>query len=105
MIIFIRESRNLRGQVLELFFQHTTIRINTALFRIDTTAPTLRAISFRRLRFAVSEPATVRLTLNGRLITRTVRSGPFSFGAARVRTMRVVAQDAAGNVSRILRYP
>lgn len=79
---------------------------HTALFRIDTVAPDLRALSFRGLRFRVSEPATVRLTLNGKLVTRTItRAGVFSFRAQRVRTVRIVAQDAAGNVSRTLKYP
>jgi N-acetylmuramoyl-L-alanine amidase len=78
---------------------------HTALFRIDTVAPVLRALSFSRLRFRVSEPATIRLTLNGKLVTRTVRAGVFSFHASRVRTVRIVARDAAQNVSRTLRYP
>jgi hypothetical protein len=74
------------------------------LFRIDTTAPKLRALSFLRLRFVVSEPATIRLVVNGKRSTRTVRAGTFSFPAARVHSVRIVAQDAAGNVSRTLRY-
>jgi hypothetical protein len=79
---------------------------HTALFRIDTVAPDLRALSFRGLRFRVSEPATVRLTLNGTLVTRSVRAGVFSFRrVGRVRSVRIVAQDAAGNVSRTLKYP
>jgi hypothetical protein len=75
------------------------------LFRIDTVAPVLRALSFRGLRFRVSEQAVIRLTLNGRLMTRAVRAGVFSFRAPRVRSVRIVAQDAAGNVSRTLKYP
>jgi hypothetical protein len=78
---------------------------HTALFRVDTVAPNLRALSFRSLRFRVSEPATIRLTLNGKLVTRTVRAGVFSFHAARVRSVRIVAQDLAGNISRTLKYP
>ena len=79
---------------------------HTALFRVDTVAPDLRALSFHGLRFRVSEPATVRMTLNGKLVTRTItRAGVFSFRAQRVRTVRIVAQDAAGNVSRTLKYP
>ena len=78
---------------------------HTVLFRIDTVAPNLRALSFRSLRFRVSEPATIRLTLNGKLVSRTVRGGVFSFHAARVRSVRIVAQDVAGNVSRTLKYP
>jgi hypothetical protein len=79
--------------------------VHTVLFRIDTVAPELRAISFRGLRFRVSEAATVRLTLNGKLVTRTVRAGVFSFHASRVRRVRIVAQDAAGNISRTLKFP
>ncbi|HEX7144719.1 MAG TPA: peptidoglycan recognition protein [Gaiellaceae bacterium] len=78
---------------------------HTVLFRIDTVAPNLRVLSFRSLRFRVSEPATIRLTLNGKLVSRTVRGGVFSFHAARVRSVRIVAQDVAGNVSRTLKYP
>jgi hypothetical protein len=53
----------------------------------------------------VSEAATVRLTVNGRRLTRAVRAGGFSFRVSRPRTVRIVATDAAGNVSRTLRYP
>jgi hypothetical protein len=79
--------------------------IHTRAVAVDTTAPKLRALSFRRLRFTVSEPTTVRLTLNGKRITKSVRAGLFAFGATRVRSVRIVARDAAGNVSRTLRYP
>ena len=80
--------------------------LHTALFRIDTVAPVLRALSFRSLRFRVSEAATVSLTVNGRRVTRAVRAGVFSFRpGSRVRTVRIAAQDAAGNVSRTLKYP
>ena len=77
---------------------------HTSLFRIDTVRPKLTALSFRGLRFRVSEAATVRLTVDGRLITRTVKAGVFSFRAGGVRSVRIVARDAAGNPSRTLRY-
>jgi hypothetical protein len=80
--------------------------LHTSLFRIDTVAPVLRAVSFRGMRFRVSEAATVSLTVNGKRATRVVRAGVFSFRpGGRVRTARIVAQDAAGNVSRTLKYP
>jgi hypothetical protein len=80
--------------------------LHTALLRIDTVAPVLRALSFRSLRFRVSEPATVSLTVNGKRVNRVVRAGVFSFRpGGRVRTVRIVAEDPAGNVSRTLRYP
>jgi hypothetical protein len=43
--------------------------------------------------------------VNGKLMTRSVRAGVFSFSVPRVRTVRIVGQDAAGNLSRTLRYP
>ncbi len=76
----------------------------TLPFRIDTTPPRLRVISFRRLRFTVNETAVIQLTVNGRRIVRTVRAGAFSFHFAGVRTVRISARDAAGNVSRTLRF-
>ncbi len=78
---------------------------HTTSFRIDTVPPRLRALSFRRLRFSVDEPATVHLVLNGRRINRVVRAGVFSFAAGRVRAVRIDAQDAAGNISEPLRFP
>ena len=77
----------------------------TVLFRIDTTAPTLRARSFRNLRFWVSEPAKVTLIVNGSRVVRSVRAGTFSYGHGRVRSVRIIARDAAGNLSRTLKYP
>jgi hypothetical protein len=79
--------------------------VHTMLFRIDTVSPVLKALSFRRLRFRVSEPATIRLVLNGKLVTRSVRGGALSYRAPRVRSVRITAQDAAGNRSRTLKYP
>jgi hypothetical protein len=79
--------------------------VHTVLFRIDTVAPTLRVLSFRRLQFRVSEPATISLTVNGRRTKRVVRAGVFSFRSPRVRTVRIVARDAAGNLSRTLKFP
>jgi hypothetical protein len=78
---------------------------HSVAFRIDRVAPRLRALSFRTLRFSVSEAATVRLVLNGRRINKAVRAGVFAFRAPRVRSVRIDAQDAAGNVSRLLRFP
>ncbi len=77
----------------------------TLLFRIDTKPPALRARSFRALRFWVSEPATVTLVLNGARIVRSVRPGTFSYRHGTVRSVRIVARDAAGNLSRTLRFP
>jgi hypothetical protein len=56
------------------------------------------------LRFQVSEPAKVTLIVNGNRIVRSVRAGTFSYGHGRVRTVRIVARDAAGNLSRTLTF-
>jgi N-acetylmuramoyl-L-alanine amidase len=77
----------------------------TVLFRVDTKAPTLRARSFRNLRFWVSERAKVTLIVNGSRVVRSVRAGNFSYGHGRVRSVRIIARDAAGNLSRTLKYP
>jgi hypothetical protein len=75
-------------------------------FRVDTVSPKLRAISFRRLVFRISEPARVTLTVNGRAYVRNVRAGVFSVRVVRVVHRAVVsAEDAAGNISRTLRFP
>ena len=73
---------------------------------VDTRAPRLRLLSFRRLDFWVSEPATVTLHVNGRRIVKVERAGRFHVPfAGRVRSVRAVAVDAAGNASRSLRSP
>jgi hypothetical protein len=77
---------------------------HTVLFRVDTTPPRLRALSFRSLRFWVSERATVTLVVNGARVTRAVQAGTFSFRHGRVRSVRIAARDAAGNVSRTLTF-
>ena len=83
---------------------NTGIADHSVLFKIDTKAPRLRALSFRALRFWVSEPSTVTLVVNGARVTRRVRAGAFSFRHGRVRSVRITARDAAGNLSRTLRY-
>ena len=77
---------------------------HTILFQIDTVPPVLRVLSFRALRFRVSESATITLVVNGKTVKRSVRAGVFSYRAGRVRTVRIVARDAAGNLSRTLRF-
>jgi hypothetical protein len=42
--------------------------------------------------------------VNGARVVRTVPAGNFSYRHGRVRTVRVVAQDAAGNLSRALTF-
>ena len=77
----------------------------TVLFRVDTKPPTLRARSFRSLRFWVSEPSKVTLLVNGSRVVRSVRAGTFSYRHGRVRSVRIIARDVAGNLSRTLKFP
>jgi hypothetical protein len=74
--------------------------------RVDTVPPVIRAISFRRLVFRISEPATVTVIVNGHRYVRSERAGVFSLRTGRlVRRVAISALDAAGNVSRTLRFP
>jgi hypothetical protein len=71
-------------------------------FTSDTRPPLVRVLRGAPLRVFVTEPALLRLRVNGTsLSVRATRAGvvrvPWEGPAARVR---VVAWDAAGNVSR-----
>jgi N-acetylmuramoyl-L-alanine amidase-like protein/flagellar hook capping protein FlgD len=78
----------------------------TLTFGLDTIAPSVRAISYRRLRFQISEAARVTAVVNGRVVVRDVRAGLFSLPVVRrLRRVRLSAVDPAGNVSRTLRWP
>jgi hypothetical protein len=80
--------------------------LQTIPFRVDTVAPVLRAVSFRRLVFRISERARVRLVVDGRVYLRSVRVGIFALRLPRAaRRVTLSATDPAGNVSRTLRYP
>jgi hypothetical protein len=76
----------------------------SAVVRIDRVAPVLRLVSFRLLRFWLSEPARVMLVLDGRAQRLDVkRAGFFRVGHAPVRSLVAFAQDAAGNRSGIIK--
>jgi N-acetylmuramoyl-L-alanine amidase-like protein len=70
--------------------------------RIDRAAPVLRLVSFRLLRFWLSEPARVTVVLNGRTHRLTLRRpGYFRIGhPGRLRSLTAFAADAAGNRSK-----
>jgi N-acetylmuramoyl-L-alanine amidase len=77
----------------------------SVVVRVDRKAPVLRLASFRQLRFWLSEPAKLTLTLNGRAyeVTRK-RGGYFRIGhRGRVKALTAVAVDAAGNRSALVR--
>ncbi len=79
-------------------------RSQTGRFVVDTTKPRLRLISAQRLRFWVSEPSTVVLSLDGRRIEQAA-DGYFTVSAPAAKHIGVVAFDTAGNRSKPLRYP
>jgi N-acetylmuramoyl-L-alanine amidase/FlgD Ig-like domain len=74
-------------------------------FTVDTTAPAVRLVSRRPLELAVSEPAILKLTIDGTVVRREVKHA----GTVRIRwgqpfrRLSVVAWDEAGNVSAPLR--
>jgi hypothetical protein len=78
--------------------------VHALALRVDTRRPALRAISFRRLVFRIDEPARVSVVADGKRTVRSVRAGTFSLGRS-ARRVRASAEDAAGNVSRVLLYP
>ena len=70
-------------------------------FVADTVAPRVRILPSERLRVEVSEPAALTLVIDGQsLKVEAKRAGVMRIPwAATVRRVRVVAWDAAGNVS------
>jgi N-acetylmuramoyl-L-alanine amidase-like protein len=68
--------------------------------RVDTTPPRLRLVTRRPLRLRVSEASTLELIVNGKRARRTVHAGVVRHAVrGRLRTLRAVARDAAGNAS------
>ena len=78
----------------------------TATVTLDSTPPRITALSYRQLRFRVSEPATLTLVAGSARYTRTLKkAGTIQFRlAARPKAYRLLATDAAGNVASV-RYP
>jgi hypothetical protein len=70
-------------------------------FVVDTTPPAIRAVSVRPLRLDVSEPAILKLTIDGAPLRREVRrAGRVQIRLRQpLRRARIVAWDGAGNVS------
>jgi N-acetylmuramoyl-L-alanine amidase/FlgD Ig-like domain len=103
-----RSSGTLRDGKYDVVIEATD-EAGTASFAlpivVDTTAPSVRLVSRRPLELAVSEPAILKLTIDGVVVRREVRHA----GTIRIRWGRpfrrltVVAWDAAGNVSTPLR--
>jgi hypothetical protein len=75
----------------------------TGTVTLDTTPPAITVLSYRNLRFSVSEPATLRLYVGTKRFTRVVpkaattqfwlKTQPFAY--------RLTATDAAGNMTTV----
>jgi hypothetical protein len=74
---------------------------------VDTTPPVLTLLDAATLRFQLTEPATVTVTVNGQVAVRPEPAGVFTipWQGDPVTTISAQADDAAGNVSLILTAP
>jgi hypothetical protein len=77
----------------------------TATLTLDTTAPVITVLSYRNLRFRISEPATLTLIVGSRRYTRVLKqAGTAQFWLkAKPSAYRLVATDGAGNTA-VVRY-
>jgi flagellar hook assembly protein FlgD len=81
----------------------STVFTRSAAVTLDSTAPRIAVLSYRELRFRVSEPATLTLVAGAKRYTRTLaKAGTTQFHlAVRPRAYRLLAMDAAGNASSV----
>jgi hypothetical protein len=72
-----------------------------APFVVDTKPPQVRFVPGKGIRLSVSEPASLTVRVDGRLVRRDVaRAGVVRIpSSGTVTRVRVVARDAAGNES------
>jgi hypothetical protein len=79
----------------------------TAALTVDATPPALTLVDPSSLRFQLSEPATVSVTVNGQVVVAHEPAGVFAitWQGGPVTSLTAQAADAAGNVSTALTYP
>jgi hypothetical protein len=82
-----------------------TMFTRTATLTLDTTAPVITVLSYRNLRFRVSEAVTLTLFVGTRRYTRVLKKPATTqfWLKTKPSAYRVVATDAAGNTA-TLRY-
>jgi hypothetical protein len=75
----------------------------TVPLTIDTTAPVIKVLSYRNLRFRVSEPATLTLIVGTRRYTRVLKKPATTqfWLKTKPSAYRVIATDAAGNTATV----
>jgi hypothetical protein len=76
-------------------------------FAIDTTPPVLTLLELARLRFQLSEPATLTLLVNGTTFEYVAPKSAFTvpWTGGTVTSVSAQARDGAGNVSAIVKSP
>ena len=82
--------------------------VATALpLQVDTVAPVLTLVDPARLRFTLSEPATLTLLVNGATVAKIEPAGAFNVPPPKpgVQTVSAQARDAAGNLSATVSSP
>jgi hypothetical protein len=99
-----RASGRIRDGVYELVVEATNEAGSGSFsvpFTVDSTAPIVRVVSLRPLQLSVSEPAVLKLRVDGVPLQRGVKhAGTVRIRLERpLRRLRAVAWDAAGNAS------
>ena len=84
--------------------QYTSF-VRTAAVTLDSTPPAIMVLSYPLLRFRLSEPATLTLVVGTSRYSRTLRQATTTtfWLKRKPRAYRLIATDAAGNVS-VVRY-
>lgn len=81
----------------------TSVFTRSATVTVDSTAPRITVLSYRTLRFRVSEAATLTLVVGTKRYTHALRAAgttQFQLGV-RPRAYRLLATDLVGNTSSI----
>jgi len=75
----------------------------TASLTLDRTAPRITAVSYKNLRFSISEPATLTLVVGAQRYTRILKKATTTQFWLRTKpaAYRLIATDAAGNTASI----
>ncbi|MGZ8715641.1 MAG: N-acetylmuramoyl-L-alanine amidase [Gaiellaceae bacterium] len=75
----------------------------TATVTLDSTPPAITVLSYRTMRFRISEPAVLTLVVGTRRYTRTLKQAKtVSFWLKqKPRAYRLIASDTAGNMSAV----
>jgi hypothetical protein len=75
----------------------------TSVLTLDTTPPAIKVISYRNLRFRISEPATLTLYVGIHRYTRVLKKAATTQFWLKTKPLayRLIATDAAGNTSSV----